>query len=76
MHLRAGGNVQKLPKMADFFAFFVLTGGASGGRASDWGRQMPPYSTFVLPLQVMCKSFACAVSASKVSQIQPLISNK
>ena len=37
-----GQKSQNLPKMADFGHFVLLTGGASGGRASDWGGDKMP----------------------------------
>ena len=37
-----GQKSKNLPKMADFGHFFLLTGGASGGTASDWGAFAPP----------------------------------
>ena len=42
MFLR-GQKSKKLPEMADFGHFFLLTGGQVGGRASDGGGANAPF---------------------------------
>ena len=45
-----GQKSKNLPKIAYFGHFLLLTGGASGGRASDWGATAPPCPPLMPPL--------------------------